>query len=257
MDWEMVLRRLPALALVLLLALAGLAAGAAAGAPAARAQAPAYDDNGAYGDDGSYVDPGDDTSGYGGYGDDGAYDDPTGALPGDMPATVPVPTTTTPSTPPPPPIGTLPTVAITHTIAGRAARLRTDGKAAIPRGAPKTVQRIIAAANRIIGKPYKWGGGHGRLVDSGYDCSGAVSYALIRAGLLGSPLVSGSLARWSSGGAGRWVSVYANKGHVYMEVAGLRFDTSPVGDATRRMGVRWRPVIGRRAGFASRHPAGL
>jgi hypothetical protein len=151
----------------------------------------------------------------------------------------------------------LPTIAVTHTIAGRVARLRTDGKAAIPRGAPKRVQQVIAAANRIIGKPYKWGGGHARLVDSGYDCSGAVSYALIRAGLLGSPLVSGSLAHWSAGGAGRWVSVYANKGHVYMEVAGLRLDTSPVGDATRRMGVRWRPLIGRRAGFAGRHPLGL
>jgi cell wall-associated NlpC family hydrolase len=257
MDWEMVLRRLPILPFVVLLALAGLVAGASVGAPTARAQQTADDPNGAYGDDGSYVDPAEGTSGYGGgYGDDSAYDDPNATLPGDMPATIPVPTTVPPA-PSAPSIGALPTVAITHTIAGRVARLRTDGKAAIPRGAPKSVQRIIAAANRIIGKPYKWGGGHGRLVDSGYDCSGAVSYALIRAGLLGSPLVSGSLAHWSAGGAGNWVSVYANKGHVYMEVAGLRFDTSPYGDVTRRMGVRWRPVIGRRAGFASRHPVGL
>jgi len=123
--------------------------------------------------------------------------------------------------------------------------------------APRTVQEIIATANRIIGKPYKWGGGHARLVDHGYDCSGAVSYALIGARLLGSPLVSGSLARWSAAGSGHWVSVYANKGHVSMEVAGLRLDTSPVGDFTHRMGVRWRPVIGRRSGFSTRHPAGL
>jgi cell wall-associated NlpC family hydrolase len=246
MDWEMVLRRLPVL--LTLLALAAVPS-------AAHAQQPAYDDNGAYGDDSSYVDPAyEDPAG------DGPYDDPAGGLPGDMPATIPVPTTPLPTTAPAPSspsIGTLPTVPITHTIAGTVARLRTDGKAAIPRGAPGRVQEIIAAANRIIGKPYKWGGGHARLVDRGYDCSGAVSYALIRAGLLGSPMVSGTLARWSTAGSGRWVSIYANKGHAYMEVAGLRFDTSPVGDVTHRMGVRWRPVIGRRSGFAARHPAGL
>src|SRR3954452_25461219 len=106
--------------------------------------------------------------------------------------------------------------------------LRTDGKAAIPRGAPARVRAMIAAANQIVGKPYKWGGGHAKLVDSGYDCSGTVSYALIGSGVLVGPMVSGQFATWSTAGAGRWVTVYANKGHVYLEVAGLRLDTSAV-----------------------------
>ncbi|WP_210496074.1 hypothetical protein [Patulibacter sp. SYSU D01012] len=144
-----------------------------------------------------------------------------------------------------------------RTVPGRVARVRTDGRVAIPRAAPATVKRVLSAANRIIGKPYKWGGGHGRLVDSGYDCSGAVSYALIRSGLLGSPMTSGLLARWGRHDAGRWIAVYATSGHVYMEVAGVRLDTSPVGDPAGRDGVRWRPLIGRRAGFHTRHPAGL
>ena len=148
-------------------------------------------------------------------------------------------------------------VPTTATIKGTRALVRADGKAAIPRGAPKRVRAVIAAGNQIVGKPYKWGGGHAKLADRGYDCSGAVSYALVKATLLGAPMVSGSLARWGAKGAGKWVSVYANKGHVYMEVAGLRLDTSSVGDVRRRNGVRWRPVIGQRSRFAARHPAGL
>ncbi|MGX6450281.1 hypothetical protein ACVU7I_19750, partial [Patulibacter sp. S7RM1-6] len=144
-----------------------------------------------------------------------------------------------------------------RTVAGRVARVRTDGKVAIPRSAPATVKRVLSAANRIVGKPYKWGGGHARLADSGYDCSGAVSYALIRAGLLGGPLTSGLLARWGTRDAGRWLAVYATSGHVYLEVAGVRLDTSPIGDPSGRSGVRWRPLIGRRPGFHVRHPAGL
>ncbi|WP_205699592.1 NlpC/P60 family protein [Conexibacter sp. SYSU D00693] len=151
----------------------------------------------------------------------------------------------------------LPKLVTGRTVAGKVARMRKDGKAAVPRGAPKRVRQMIAAANQIVGKPYKWGGGHASIVDRGYDCSGAVSYALIRTGLLNAPRVSGSLARWGSGGTGRWVSVYANKGHVYMEIAGLRLDTSPVGDPSGRKGVRWRPVIGKRRGFSTRHPVGL
>ena len=142
-------------------------------------------------------------------------------------------------------------------VAGRDARMRTDGKAAIPRGAPKRIRSLIAQYNRIVGKRYKWGGGHARLVDSGYDCSGAVGYGLIRAGLLSSPLVSGGFARWGAAGAGRWVTVYAHRSHVYVEIAGLRLDTSPVGDRAGRGGVRWRPIIGQRRGFKVRHPVGL
>jgi hypothetical protein len=159
--------------------------------------------------------------------------------------------------PRPAPPAVLPTIPVTKTVPGTVARLRTDGKAAIPRGAPKRVQALIAAANRIVGKPYKWGGGHARLADAGYDCSGAVSYALIGGGMLASPMVSGTLAKWQAAGSGKWLSIYANKGHVYLEVAGLRLDTSPVGDPTRRNGVRWRPVIGRRTGFHARHVVGL
>lgn len=142
-------------------------------------------------------------------------------------------------------------------VGGTIARLRTDGKAAIPRYAPKVVRSILRSANHIIGKPYLWGGGHQHLVDKGYDCSGAVSYALIKAGLQSSSMVSGDLARAYASGAGRYVSIYANKGHVYMEVAGLRLDTTSVGDPGGRDGVRWRPVIGKRQGFATRHPLGL
>jgi cell wall-associated NlpC family hydrolase len=265
----MVLRRLP-----ILLATALLAAFAAA--PAAHAQQAATDSNGAYsGDDGSYWGPDDS---YDDTGDDDPYDnDSDGGNPYDngatggqtpgatspyTPPTTSLPGQTSPSKQPPtgtlpPATGTLPTIPVTRTIAGRTAQLRTDGKAAIPRGAPKAVQTVIAAANRIIGKPYLWGGGHARLIDRGYDCSGSVSFALIGASLLASPEVSGALAHWGAAGNGRWISVYANKGHVYMEVAGLRLDTSPVGDATGRMGVRWRPLIGRRTGFHTRHPLGL
>ncbi|WP_051222954.1 C40 family peptidase [Conexibacter woesei] len=263
----MVFRRLP-----ILLATALLAAFAAA--PAAHAQQAATDSNGAYSDaDGSYWGPDDS---YDDYSDDDAGGDPydNGATGGQTPGvsspytppttgtTTTLPGQTSPSTQPPtgtlpPTPGTLPTIPVTRTIAGKTAQLRTDGKAAIPRGAPKVVQTVIAAANRIIGKPYLWGGGHARLIDKGYDCSGSVSFALIGASLLASPEVSGALAHWGAAGNGRWISVYANKGHVYMEVAGLRLDTSPVGDYTGRMGVRWRPLIGKRNGFHTRHPLGL
>ena len=148
-------------------------------------------------------------------------------------------------------------VSKTPTVSGKTAMIRRNGLAAIPKAAPAKVRAIISAANGIIGKPYKWGGGHGRLFDSGYDCSGSVSYALIRAGLLGYPMVSGSLARWGASGKGSYVTIYANAGHVYMEVAGLRLDTSSVGDPRGKSGVRWRPVIGKRFGFKVRHVRGL
>jgi hypothetical protein len=156
----------------------------------------------------------------------------------------------------PPAAPQLPSVT-TPTVAGKVAMLRKNGKAAIPRSAPKRVRSVIAAANRIIGKPYKWGGGHARLFDRGYDCSGSVSFALIEGGQLASPLVSGSFAHWGAAGAGRWATIYANSTHVYMEIAGLRLDTSSVGDWGGKSGVRWRPLIGKRSGFRVRHPAGF
>jgi hypothetical protein len=146
----------------------------------------------------------------------------------------------------------------TESVAGKVAMMRTDGKAAIPRNAPKRVRRLIRQANRIIGKPYKWGGGHAKLNDRGYDCSGSVSFALIKARLLESTMVSGSFKRWGLKGLGRYVTVYARNSHVYMEVVGLRLDTSSVGDIyDGGNGVRWRNVIGKRDGFAVRHPAQL
>jgi hypothetical protein len=252
----MVLRRLPALAVLCLLALV-------AGTPVARADH-WHGDGGGYVDDGTY-----DTDG-GGYVDDGTYDTDGGGYmdDGDVPV-APEPSMPVPApaddpldpqpvpAPAPEPAPVLPTIPVTKTVPGTVAKLRTDGKAAIPRGAPKRVQALIAAANRIVGKPYKWGGGHARLADAGYDCSGAVSYALIGSGMLVAPMVSGTLARWQATGLGKWLSVYANKGHVYLEVAGLRLDTSRVGDPSGRSGVRWRPVIGRRTGFHARHVLGL
>jgi cell wall-associated NlpC family hydrolase len=169
-----------------------------------------------------------------------------------------VPDTTVPDTAPREPA--LPPLATTKQpmVKGRVAVLRTDGRAAIPHDAPKQIRNIIRAANEIVGKPYKWGGGHAKLIDRGYDCSGSVGYALIRNGLLHGPMVSGQMARAFRGKPGRWLTIYANKGHVYMEVAGLRFDTSPVGDwYSRRSGPRWRPAIGKRRGFHVRHVPGL
>jgi len=142
-------------------------------------------------------------------------------------------------------------------VPGREAAMRTDGRAAIPHDAPKRVRQVIRMANQIVGKPYKWGGGHARLGDTGYDCSGAVSYALIKAGLQRTTKVSGALARSNAAGLGRYVTIFANASHVYMEIAGLRFDTSPYGDPEGSSGVRWRPVVGRREGFKARHPVGL
>jgi hypothetical protein len=144
------------------------------------------------------------------------------------------------------------------TSSGSRAKIRSDGTATIPEDAPATVRKLIAAANEIIGKPYEWGGGHGTVVDDGYDCSGAVSYALIGAGLLPSPLASGGLeTALDADGLGRWISVYASSEHAYLEVAGLRLDTSAIDDPSGLSGVRWRPVIGQREGFSARHPDGL
>ena len=149
----------------------------------------------------------------------------------------------------------LPPAGARPVVPGRFAKLGSNGAAYAPSRAPMSVKRVIWAANQLRQKPYKWGGGHGAWKDSGYDCSGAVSYALHAAGLLGAPQVSGSFTRYGKAGAGRWISIYANNGHMFMVVAGMRFDTSPYGSGAR--GPRWR-VTGRPAGgFKVRHPAGL
>ena len=123
-----------------------------------------------------------------------------------------------------------------------------------PGGAlPVRVRRIIAAGNRIAGKPYKYGGGHGQWEDSGYDCSGSVSYALHGAGYLSSALTSGGFMSWGSPGRGRWVTIYAAPGHVYMVVNGRRFDTTGRSES----GSRWQAGDRSSAGYVVRHPPGL
>jgi hypothetical protein len=136
--------------------------------------------------------------------------------------------------------------------AGTALLLGT-GRAAAPLDAPAAVRKVIAAANKIRTKPYIWGGGHGRWWDRGYDCSGAVSFALHAGGFLPMPLTSGSMETWGKPGRGRWITVYANAGHAFAVIAGLRWDT--VGD-TSGTGPRWHPELVSASGFVARHPAG-
>lgn len=136
--------------------------------------------------------------------------------------------------------------------AGTKARL-VNGKALAPRNAPRVVKRVIAAANRIEEKPYRYGGGHGRWNDSGYDCSGSVSYALHGGGLLGRTMTSGGFMRWGKRGRGRWITIYAHGGHVYAVIAGLRWDTS----MTPGDGPGWSKRMRSSRGFAVRHPRRL
>ena len=128
-----------------------------------------------------------------------------------------------------------------------------NGVALPPLEAPEAVKQIIEAGNGIARTPFIWGGGHGNWLDTGYDCSGSVSFALAAAGLLSAPLASGPLMSWGEAGKGKWVTIYANDGHVFLEVAGIRFDTS----ATRVTGSRWSNDGRSTAGFVARHPAGL
>jgi len=138
------------------------------------------------------------------------------------------------------------------------ATILPGGKASVPAGAPYSVARAIKAANKIHRRTYIWGGGHRSFKAKGYDCSGAVSYVLHAAGLLGSPLVSGQLASWGSAGLGSWITVYANRTHTYMVIAGLRYDTSPLGEwLNQGRGPRWRYTLRTGTGFAVRHWDGL
>jgi peptidoglycan hydrolase-like protein with peptidoglycan-binding domain len=186
--------------------------------------------------------------------------DPTGATtPATSPATAPTtPATTgatggttttmggatptpTPSTTAPAPLGP-----------GDVATLNADGTATAPASAPPEVQAIIAAGNEIASKPYRYGGGHTRKwKDSGYDCSGSVSYALHGAGLLDTPMPSGNFETWGDAGPGQWVTIYARGDHMYMIVAGLRFDTSGAKPS------RWQTSKRSSKGFVVRHPTGL
>jgi peptidoglycan hydrolase CwlO-like protein len=129
----------------------------------------------------------------------------------------------------------------------------TGGMVQPPPGAPAAVREMIAAGNAIATLPYIWGGGHGSFQAAGYDCSGSVSYVLAAAGLLSSPMVSGDFESYGDPGPGRWVTIYANSGHVWMEIAGWRFDTV----ALSYGGTRWARGGGEFSGFVVRHPPGL
>jgi peptidoglycan hydrolase-like protein with peptidoglycan-binding domain len=142
-------------------------------------------------------------------------------------------------------------------------RINPDGTATAPAGAPSVVQQVIAAANQIIDKPYVYGGGHARFNDSGYDCSGAVSFALHGGGLLSSPEASTGLESYGSAGPGHWITIYADSSHAFMVVAGRAFDTADYGgpNIPAGSGPRWRsnPTgnLADGGNYVVRHPAGL
>ena len=133
------------------------------------------------------------------------------------------------------------------------ARLLANGMLIPPNSAPPKVKAVIAAANKIRTKPYIYGGGHARWYDRGYDCSGSVSFALHGGGFLESPLPSGPMEKWGEEGEGRWITVYANAGHAYAVIAGVRWDTS--GDASGT-GPRWHEDLRDNVGYVARHPTG-
>lgn len=137
---------------------------------------------------------------------------------------------------------------------GDTATMSSDGLHAVaPSDAPQQVKDAITAANRIVGKPYKYGGGHGQWEDSGYDCSGTVSYALHGAGLLSRPMSSSDFASWGTSGKGNWITVYYNGGHAYAVIAGLRLDTSGTGGK----GPRWHTDMRSASGYDTAHWRGL
>lgn len=140
--------------------------------------------------------------------------------------------------------------------------INSDGTASAPSGAPTAVQEMVTAANRIIDTPYIYAGGHGRWNDNGYDCSGAVSYALHGAGLLSSPEDSTELESYGQPGPGKWVTIYANSNHTWIVIAGIAFDTAHYGHTTPSgSGPRWlsNPTGNLADGqnYVVRHPAGL
>lgn len=157
---------------------------------------------------------------------------------------------------------TLAATALIALAAATAAEAKTPSahmngsKAVAPKSAPGVVKDMIRAGNKIRHKKYKWGGGHGSWNDKGYDCSGAVSFVLHKSGILDYPLDSKGFMKWGGKRKGKWVSIFANKEHVYMIVAGLRFDTSYITDGDK-FGPGWSEYMRPSKGFRTRHPKGL
>lgn len=143
------------------------------------------------------------------------------------------------------------------TVPGFVAKI-VNGLAYAPADAPSAVQRAIWAGDRIRTDPYVWGGGHGSFNSNGYDCSGAVSYVLHAAGLLKTPEDSGELMSWGQSGTGEWITVYSDPAHAFIEIAGIRFDTSTEDDPNPPpgSGPRWRPLYPNPPRFTVRHPLG-
>jgi peptidoglycan hydrolase-like protein with peptidoglycan-binding domain len=137
--------------------------------------------------------------------------------------------------------------------AGDVATLNPDGTATAPADAPDQVKAIVTAGNEIATKPYRYGGGHQSFDDSGYDCSGSISYALHGASLLTVPRDSTGFETFGQAGAGQWVTIYTRADHAYLVVAGLRFDTS----GRSAGGSRWQTAARSSSGYVVRHPAGL
>lgn len=137
--------------------------------------------------------------------------------------------------------------------ARRGIATNAGGQAQAPPGAPPAVGLVMAAGNAIAGLPYLYGGGHGGFKDTAYDCSGSISYALAAAGLVTSPMASPGFMTWGESGPGKWITIYTNPGHMFMVVAGWRFDTT----ALRGGGTRWTRQMRSTAGFVARHPPGL
>ena len=153
---------------------------------------------------------------------------------------------------------TVTTSAAKPVVAGNRAKVQRNGQAAAPANAPLKVQKMIWAANKIQTKPYVYGGGHGTIRDRGYDCSGAVSYALYYAKILdGDPRDAVGFFSWGRGGRGHWVTVYANGEHAFVVIAGLRLDTSAINDPNQSRGPRWRTTSRDTSSFRARHWPGL
>ncbi|WP_018970667.1 C40 family peptidase [Rubritalea marina] len=141
-----------------------------------------------------------------------------------------------------------------HFVYGKTAYIGADGKAQAPPSAPRSVHKMVAAANDLVGKPYRYGGGHRSFYDRGYDCSGAVSYVLHKGGKLDKTMVSSEFFKYGRKGYGDYVTVYVKKGHVFMEICGLRFDT---GGTRASTGPQWKPWRRGLKGYYVRHPWGL